>query len=60
MEEKERKLNERILNVGRNIFKQLETSNHKRNIIISSEDARLLFEYIFALEKEYDKLKEKK
>lgn len=53
-------LNEKILNVGRNIFKQLESSKFKNNVVIRPEDAKLLFEYIFALEKEYDKLKEEK
>lgn len=52
-------LNQRILDVGRNIFKQLE-ENKDRNVIIRPEDVQLLFEYIFALEKAYDKLKEEK
>lgn len=51
-------LNERILNVGRNIFKQLEV-NKDQNVIIRPEDVQLLFEYIFALEKAYDELKAK-
>lgn len=52
-------LNERLLEIGRNIFAQLNQSKSS-NVIISAKDAQLLFEYIFALEKEYDKLKEEK
>lgn len=55
-----KELNERILNIGRNIFKQIEVSKNKNNVIISPEDARILFQYIFELEKAYDKLKEEK
>lgn len=53
------KENEKLLEIGRNVFKQLE---HKKNsnVVISSKDAQMLFEYIFWLEKEYDKLKESK
>lgn len=55
-----KEINERILNIGRNIFKQIELNKNKNNIIISPEDARILFKYIFELEKAYDKLKEEK
>lgn len=51
--------NKKLLEIGRNIFKQIE-SNKSRNIIVSAKDMRYLFEYIFWLEKEYDKLKENK
>lgn len=53
-------LNQKVLAIGRNIFKQLEVNEFKRNIVIAPEDAKLLFQYIFALEKSYDKLKEDK
>ena len=53
-------MNERLLNIGRNIFKQIDANDNKNNIIISPEDAHLLFQYIFELEKAYDKLKEEK
>lgn len=52
-------LNKKILSIGRNIFKQIEL-NKNGNIIVKSKDMQLLFEYIFALEKAYDKLKEEK
>lgn len=52
------KENEKLLEIGRNIFKQLEASKFSRNVIISPKDAELLFNYIFSLEKAYDKLKE--
>jgi len=51
--------NEQLLAIGRNIFKQIE-QNKNSNVIISYKDAKMLFEYIFWLEKEYDKLKEEK
>ena len=52
--------NEKLLEIGRNIFKQIEINKNKNNVIISPEDAQMLFEYIFELEKAYDKLKEEK
>lgn len=52
-------LNKKILSIGRNIFKQIEL-NKNGNIIVKSKDMQLLFEYIFALEKAHDKLKEEK
>lgn len=53
------KQNEQLLNIGRNIFKQIE--QHKdSNVVINSKDAQCLFEYIFWLEKELDKLREEK
>ena len=55
-----KEINEQLLSIGRNIFKQIEANNNKNNIIISPKDAQLLFEYIFELEKAYDKLKEEK
>lgn len=55
-----KEINEQLLSIGRNIFKQIETNDNKNNIIISPKDAQLLFEYIFELEKAYDKLKEEK
>lgn len=54
-----KELNEKILNIGRNIFKQMEV-NKGGNVIVKSKDMQLLFEYIFELEKAYDKLKEEK
>lgn len=53
------KENEKLLEIGRNIFKQIE-QNKNSNVIIPYKDAKMLFEYIFWLEKEYDKLKEEK
>ena len=50
--------NEELLKIGRNIFKQIE-QNKNSNVVISYKDAKMLFEYIFWLEKEYDKLKDK-
>ena len=50
--------NEKLLKIGRNIFKQIE-QNKNSNVVISYKDAKMLFEYIFWLEKEYDKLKDK-
>jgi len=55
-----KEMNERLLSIGRNIFKQIEANKNNNNIIISPEDAKLLFEYIFELEKAYDKLKGEK
>lgn len=52
-------LNKKILSIGRNIFKQIEL-NKNGNVIVKSKDMQLLFEYIFAIEKAYDKLKEEK
>ena len=50
--------NEELLKIGRNVFKQIEQSKNS-NVVISYNDAKMLFEYIFWLEKEYDRLKDK-
>lgn len=55
---KETKYNQKLLDIGHNIFNQME-KNKNENIIVRPEDMSLLFQYIFYIEKELDKYREK-